>query len=218
MDLHRQFNAVKWHLFPWSRKLSQNVAKNAIIQTGPGAGGRGLPLQSRKSGTPGHRVGFPKHLRKGRHMSFTPSNGRDAVRVDARRVYIPVIGWVRMREEIVLRRGHPGGHRQSRGRPLVHGLPGGHRRHACRPAASTWASNVGHAVGRGRTGRDCQSAGPAESPVRSAQGQQGPSHAPAMRTARIATPTAGNACTPTAGACMPRLQTYAGTTTRPRPR
>ena len=35
-DLRKLFNAVKRDLFPWSRQLSRNVAKNASIHTSRG--------------------------------------------------------------------------------------------------------------------------------------------------------------------------------------
>jgi putative transposase len=100
MDLRKQFNAVKRDLFPWSRKLSQNVAKNAIIHTGKGLDAWGAYKKALKEGKCPRRVGFPKYRKRGRHMSFTPTNGRNTIRVEGCRVRIPATVWVRMREPL----------------------------------------------------------------------------------------------------------------------
>ena len=100
MDLRKQFNAVKRDLFPWSKPLSQNVAKNAIIHTGKGLDAWGAYRKALKKGKRPRRVGFPRYRKRGKHMAFTPTNGRNTIRVDGNRVRIPAIGWVRMREPL----------------------------------------------------------------------------------------------------------------------
>ena len=50
-DLRKRFNAVKREAFPWSRKLSQNVAKNAIIHMG-----RVLPGPETRTSAPQDRI------------------------------------------------------------------------------------------------------------------------------------------------------------------
>ena len=100
MDLRKQFNAVKRDLFAWSVYLSRNVAKNAVIDTGKGLEAWGAYRKALKKGQRPRRVGFPKHRKRGRHMSFTPTNGRNIIRVEGCRVRIPDIGWVCMREPL----------------------------------------------------------------------------------------------------------------------
>ena len=100
VDLRKMFNQVKFDLFPWSRDLSQIAAKNAIINTGDGLKKWGAYCRARKAGKPMRRVGLPKYRKRGRHMSYTASNGRNTVRPDGRRVHLPKIGTVRMRESL----------------------------------------------------------------------------------------------------------------------
>ena len=51
-------------------------------------------------GRPARRVGFPKYRKRGRHMSYTASNGRNTIRPDGRRVHPPKVGTVGMRESL----------------------------------------------------------------------------------------------------------------------
>ncbi len=99
-DLRPLFNAVKRDLFPWSCELSQAPAKNAIIHTGQALKNWGAYCQARKAGKPTRRVGFPKYRKRGKHMSYTASNGRNTIRPDGRRVRLPGVGLVRMREAL----------------------------------------------------------------------------------------------------------------------
>ncbi len=100
VDLRKRFNQVKRALFPWSSDLSQIAAKNAIINIGDGLRQWGAYCRARKAGKPARRVGFPKYRKRGRHMSYTASNGRNTVRPDGRRVHLPKVGPVRMREAL----------------------------------------------------------------------------------------------------------------------
>ncbi len=100
VDLRKRFNQVKRDLFPWSCDLSQIAAKNAIIHTGQALKNWGAYCRARKAGKPARRVGFPKYRKRGRHMSYTASNGRNTVRPDGRRVHLPKVGPVRMREAL----------------------------------------------------------------------------------------------------------------------
>ena len=99
-DLRPLFNAVKRDLFPWSCALSQAPAKNAIIHTGQALKNWGAYCRARKAGKPARRVGFPKYRKRGRHMSYTASNGRNTIRPDGRCVRLPGVGLVRMREAL----------------------------------------------------------------------------------------------------------------------
>ena len=74
------------------------LARTAIIHPGRGLDTRGTWRKALKEGQGPRRVGFPKCRERGKHMSFTPTRGCNAVRVDGDRVRLPVFGWVRLRE------------------------------------------------------------------------------------------------------------------------
>ncbi len=100
MDLCKAFNAVKFDLYPWCQGLSQSAAKNAIINMGRGIDDWGEYCKARKRGGKHRKVGFPPYRKKHRKMAYTASNGRHTVKVEGKRVRLPVIGWVRMREAL----------------------------------------------------------------------------------------------------------------------
>ena len=100
MDLRKEFNAVKSDLFEWSGGLSQYAAKNAIVNMGRGLNSWGAYCKAKKNGQPHRKVGFPPFRKRHRKIAFTPSNGRNSIRVDGPNVRLPKIGWVRMREEL----------------------------------------------------------------------------------------------------------------------
>ena len=99
-DLRPLFNRSSATCFRGRATLSQAPAKNAIIHTGKGFKKWGAYCRARKAGKPARRVGFPKYRKRGRHMSYTASNGRNTVRPDGRRVHLPKVGPVRMREAL----------------------------------------------------------------------------------------------------------------------
>ena len=99
-DLRKDFNAVKVALFAWSGGLSQYVAKNAVVHMGRGLDSRGEYCKERKRGQPRRKTGCPPLRQRRRKIAFTPSNGRNSIRVDGRPVRRPRIGWVRMRAEL----------------------------------------------------------------------------------------------------------------------
>ena len=100
MELRQDFNAVKANLFDWSCDHSQYVSKNAIIHMGKGLASWGAYCKARKHGKPHRKIGFPPVRKRHRKLAFTPSNGRNSIKVDGCRVHLPKIGWVRMREEL----------------------------------------------------------------------------------------------------------------------
>ena len=95
MDLCKAFNAVKRAVYPWSADLCRNTGNNAIRNMANGIARWG---QYCKAGRQVRRVGFPKHRRKGRHMSFAFTNGCNTARVGGQHAHIPAVGWVRMRK------------------------------------------------------------------------------------------------------------------------
>ena len=85
--LRRQLNAIKREQFPWMLEVTKNAPQMAIIQLG----------EAFKNFFAG-RARYPRFRRKGVHDRFTLTN--DQFRVEGRRVRIPILGWVRMREAV----------------------------------------------------------------------------------------------------------------------
>jgi putative transposase len=94
MALRRQYNAIKPVEFPWALEVTKCAPQGAIINLGK-AFQRFFRGQGR----------YPRFKKKGVHDSFRADNGpakagAHAVPVHAKRVRLPVIGWVRMRERL----------------------------------------------------------------------------------------------------------------------
>lgn len=83
--LRRRLNAIKREQFPWMLEVTKNAPQMAIIQLGHAF----KNFFSR-------RARYPKFRKKGRHDRFTLTN--DQFCVDGRKIRIPKLGWVRMRE------------------------------------------------------------------------------------------------------------------------
>ncbi len=87
--LRRQLNAMKREQFPWMLEVTKNAPQMAIIQLGQA-------FQNFCSG----RARYPQFRKKGVHDRFTLTN--DQFDIDASRIRIPNLGWVRMRERLRL--------------------------------------------------------------------------------------------------------------------
>ena len=85
--LRRQLNAVKREQFPWMLEVTKNAPQMAIIQLGQA-------FQNFFEG----RARYPSFRKKGVHDRFTLTN--DQFDIDAFRIRIPNLGWVRMRETL----------------------------------------------------------------------------------------------------------------------
>ncbi|MFG1468850.1 RNA-guided endonuclease InsQ/TnpB family protein, partial [Xylella fastidiosa] len=86
-SLRRQLNAIKREQFPWMGEVTKNAPQMAIIQLGQA-------FQNFFAG----RAKYPKFRKKGAHDRFTLTN--DQFDLDASRIRIPRLGWVRMRETL----------------------------------------------------------------------------------------------------------------------
>ena len=87
--LKRAFNKVKYDEYEWCKALSQNAGKNAIHDLDAGIDKWLNPeLPNRK----------PKKRKRSHGQSYRADNGPDTVIVDGRRVKLPKIGWLKMRE------------------------------------------------------------------------------------------------------------------------
>jgi putative transposase len=87
LRLGRQLNAIKRDQFPWMLEVTKCAPQMAIIQLGEAFKNFFV-----------HRARHPMFKRKGRHDRFTISN--DQFRVEDKRIRIPKLGWVRMREKL----------------------------------------------------------------------------------------------------------------------
>ena len=85
--LRRQLNTIKAQRFPWMLEVTKNAPQMAIIQLGDA-------FRNFFAG----RARYPQFRKKGLHDRFTLSN--DQFHVDGRRIRIPKLGWVRMRESL----------------------------------------------------------------------------------------------------------------------
>jgi putative transposase len=85
--LRRRLNAIKRTDFPWMLEVTKNAPQIAIMQLGRAF-----------DNFFAHHSRFPTFRRKGRDDRFTLSN--DLFRVEKKRIRIPKLGWVRMRERL----------------------------------------------------------------------------------------------------------------------
>jgi putative transposase len=85
--LRRQLNAVKRAQFPWMLEVTKCAPQMAIIQLGAAF-----------KNFFAHRARYPRFRRKGERDRFTISI--DTFRVEDKRIRIPKLGWVRMREKL----------------------------------------------------------------------------------------------------------------------
>lgn len=87
LALRRQLNAIKRDKFPWMLEVTKCASQMSIIQLG----------EAFKNFF-AHRARYPVFKRKGEHDRFTISN--DQFKVEEKRIRIPNLGWVRMRESL----------------------------------------------------------------------------------------------------------------------
>jgi putative transposase len=105
-SLRKQLNALKREDFPWMREVTKNAAQQGIKNLGRAYVNFFEDLKKyRRKEIPWKRVRVPTFKKKGRHDSFRADNGPDkyhpdAVRANGKRVNLPIIGWVAMREEV----------------------------------------------------------------------------------------------------------------------
>jgi putative transposase len=87
LSLRRQLNAIKREQFPWMLEVTKNAPQMAIVQLG----------HAFKNFFE-RRARYPAFRRKGVHDRFSLTN--DQFRIDGKRIHIPKLGWVRMREAL----------------------------------------------------------------------------------------------------------------------
>ena len=85
--LRRELNTIKREQFPWMLEVTKNAPQMAIIQLGQAF-----------DNFFAHRAGYPVFRHKGINDRFSVTN--DHFRVEKKRIRIPKLGWVRMREAL----------------------------------------------------------------------------------------------------------------------
>ncbi len=104
--LRKQLNALKHEQFPWMREVTKNAPQQGIKNLGRAYANFFEDLKKyRRKELPWKRVRVPTFKKKRRHDGFRADNGPDkhhpdAVRTNGKRVNLPIIGWVAMREEV----------------------------------------------------------------------------------------------------------------------
>ena len=93
-SLRRELNAIKKAEYPWMLEVGKCAPQQAIKNLGT-AFNRFFKKQG----------GYPKFKKKGEHDSFRCDNGpakkgADAVQIKGKKIKIPRLGWVKMREQI----------------------------------------------------------------------------------------------------------------------
>ena len=102
--LRKELNAVKAERYPWMLEVPKTVPQQAIKNLGRAYANFFADLERYKAGK-ARRVRRPMFKKKGHHEAFRADNGtwkghEDAVRVDRKQVFLPRIGWVKMREAL----------------------------------------------------------------------------------------------------------------------
>jgi putative transposase len=87
--LRRQLNALKREQYPWMFDVTKCAVQEAIIDLG--AAFRAFFEK---------RGAYPRFKKKGVHDSFCAANETGKFNCDGKRIRLPVIGWVRMREPV----------------------------------------------------------------------------------------------------------------------
>ena len=135
---------------PWSRELSQNAAKYAIIDVGQAISNWREYGRKRKQGISCRRIGFPRFKRRKHEEGFQADNGPDTVRVDGKGATLPKIGTVALVEHLRFTGPDLRGHRQPYRRPMVCQLLHRHRR---TPASAQGRTHHGGRRRHRETGR-----------------------------------------------------------------
>jgi len=89
VSLRRELNALKREHFPWMYDVSKCAVQEAIIDLGTAF--RGFFDK---------RTEYPRFKSKDDRQSFCAANEAGTFRADGKRIKLPVIGWIRMREEV----------------------------------------------------------------------------------------------------------------------
>jgi putative transposase len=92
ISLRKQFNATKREKFPWACEVGKCVVQEAIIDLG-------IAFRNFKSNT--HNGRYPRFKSRAKATpSFCAANEAGTFRAEGKRIKLPVIGWIKMREAV----------------------------------------------------------------------------------------------------------------------
>jgi putative transposase len=96
--LKRQWNAIKYECYPWLTNIHRDAHAQPFTNLQAAFAAFFQNVKDRKAGKTTRKVGYPTFKKKGRHDSFYIAN--DKLQIQGKRVRIPVLGWIRMREAL----------------------------------------------------------------------------------------------------------------------
>ena len=96
-ELSRQLNAIKKEQFPWMYEVTKRAPQQALLDLGDAFKHFFRRVKA------GEKPGYPRYKKRGIHDSFTATDGTgqgrpNAAEVENKKVKLPKIGWVRMRQ------------------------------------------------------------------------------------------------------------------------
>lgn len=96
--LKKQWNAIKYERYPWMHDIHRDAHAQPFTNLQAAFAAFFQNVKDRKAGKTTRKVGYPAFKKKGVHDSFYIAN--DKLQIQGKRVRIPVLGWVRMREAL----------------------------------------------------------------------------------------------------------------------
>jgi putative transposase len=97
-NLKKEWNALKYERYPWLADIHRDAHAQPFTHLNTAFQRFFQNVKDRKAGKTTIKVGYPTFKKKGVHDSFYIAN--DKVQVQGKRVRIPKLGWVRMREAL----------------------------------------------------------------------------------------------------------------------
>ena len=89
ISIRKQLNAIKREQFPWMYDISKTVVQEAIINLGTA-----FDRFFKKVGK------YPQFKKRGGHDSFCAANYSETIKIDGKRIKLPLIGWLKMWEAV----------------------------------------------------------------------------------------------------------------------
>jgi putative transposase len=96
--LKQHWNAIKYERYPWLKEMHRDAHAQPFANLQAAFRAFFQNVKDRKAGKTQRKVGYPTFKKKGQHDSFYIAN--DKVQVQGKRLRIPKLGWVRMREAL----------------------------------------------------------------------------------------------------------------------
>jgi putative transposase len=98
MGLKKQWNAIKYERYPWLTDIHRDAHTQPFANLQKAFTAFFQNINDRKAGKTRREVGYPTFKKRGKHDSFYMAN--DKLQIDGKRLRIPVLGWVPMREAL----------------------------------------------------------------------------------------------------------------------